>query len=100
MMHTAAVSFVDKRGATPTNHLRWRRHVHQGPLREPLARATSPAHPSHVRSCCQVHSSLLFRPPRRVARNEQENPRLVSPQEAVIPRRLGFTPGLSQSAAK
>lgn len=53
--------------------------MYQGPLRKPGARATSPAYPSQVRSRSQIHPSLLLRPPRRVARYEQEHPRLVSP---------------------
>lgn len=62
--------------------------MHQSPLRKPLARATSPAHPSQVRSCSQVHPSLLLRPSRRVACHEQEHPRLVSPLggDAAPPR--------------
>lgn len=78
LVHTAAVLFAD-RGEAPLQSVTsvGGRHVHQDPVRKPLARESSSRETSRIGPEGSSGPSMLHRPSRRVAHHEQESPRLV-----------------------
>lgn len=79
LQHTAALSFVDKRGVTPNSHL-----LLEAPCapRSPTPTAGSRDEPDQAPRLgprCEINPSLLRRPSRRVAHHEEAPARMVSP---------------------
>ena len=86
--HTANVSFV-VRGEAPLHSgiSVGGRHVHQDPVRQPLARASSVEEAARAGTTCAVDPSVLFGPPRGMARDKSEAAAVVISATLVGHRR-------------